>query len=179
MTWIEMKAFTRESLGAFGTIDAPVLIFVVVGRAATLRCGAPSFAASGLSGANLPVLVSLLISVSAVLSLITIISIYREGGILKRLRATPLPQDHSQCPCDRQAPAHCSNISSLDAPCGQTLLPTRRSRSMVLVYDRTAHQHLEYPVDRLSYRQHRSHGTLCAADRRRLALPHPSCASPK
>jgi len=39
---------------------------------------------------GLPVLVSLLIAVSAVLSLVTIISIYREGGILKRLRATPL-----------------------------------------------------------------------------------------
>ena len=33
---------------------------------------------------------ALLISISAVLSLVTIISIYREGGILKRLRATPL-----------------------------------------------------------------------------------------
>jgi ABC-2 type transport system permease protein len=44
----------------------------------------------GLSGADLPVLAALLISVSAVLSLVTIISIYREGGILKRLRATPL-----------------------------------------------------------------------------------------
>jgi len=31
-----------------------------------------------------------LIAVSSVLSLVTIISIYREGGILKRLRATPL-----------------------------------------------------------------------------------------
>jgi ABC-2 type transport system permease protein len=39
---------------------------------------------------GLPVLVSLLIAISAVLSLVTIISIYREGGILKRLRATPL-----------------------------------------------------------------------------------------
>jgi ABC-2 type transport system permease protein len=38
----------------------------------------------------LPIIVSLLIVVSAVLSLVTIISIYREGGILKRLRATPL-----------------------------------------------------------------------------------------
>ena len=37
----------------------------------------------------------MLISLSAVLSLVTIISIYREGGILKRLRATPLrPHDH-------------------------------------------------------------------------------------
>jgi ABC-2 type transport system permease protein len=34
--------------------------------------------------------VSLLIAISAVLSLVTIVSIYREGGILKRLRATPL-----------------------------------------------------------------------------------------
>ena len=39
---------------------------------------------------GLPVLASLLIAVSSVLSLITIISIYREGGILRRLRATPL-----------------------------------------------------------------------------------------
>jgi ABC-2 type transport system permease protein len=31
-----------------------------------------------------------LIAVSSVISLITIVSIYREGGILKRLRATPL-----------------------------------------------------------------------------------------
>ncbi len=90
LTWIEMKIFMREPLGAFGTIGVPVLIFVVVGRVAKLRFGASSVVASGLSGANLPVLVSLLISVSAVLSLITIISIYREGGILKRLRATPL-----------------------------------------------------------------------------------------
>jgi ABC-2 type transport system permease protein len=40
--------------------------------------------------AGLPVLASVLIAISAVLSLVTIISIYREGGILKRLRATPL-----------------------------------------------------------------------------------------
>jgi ABC-2 type transport system permease protein len=90
LTWIEIKVFMREPLGAFGTIGVPVLIFVVVGRVAKLRFGAPSIAASGLSVANLPVMVALLISVSAVLSLVTIVSIYREGGILKRLRATPL-----------------------------------------------------------------------------------------
>jgi len=36
------------------------------------------------------VIMSLIIVISTVLSLVTIISIYREGGILKRLRATPL-----------------------------------------------------------------------------------------
>ena len=90
LTWIEIKVFLREPLGAFGTIAVPVLIFVVLGRVGKLRFDAPSPAASGLSGAYLPVLVALLISLSAVLSLVTIISIYREGGILKRLRATPL-----------------------------------------------------------------------------------------
>ena len=90
LTWIEIKVFLREPLGAFGTIAVPVLIFVVLGRVGKLRVGAPSPDASGLSGAYLPVLVALLISLSAVLSLVTIISIYREGGILKRLRATPL-----------------------------------------------------------------------------------------
>lgn len=90
LTWIEMKVFLREPLGAFGTIVVPVLIFVVLGRAANLRFGGSSLAAKGLTSADLAVLVALLISVSSVLSLVTIISIYREGGILKRLRATPL-----------------------------------------------------------------------------------------
>ena len=90
LTWIEMKVFLREPLGAIGTIAVPVLIFVVLGRFASFRSDMPSPAVMGISGAELPVLVALLISVSAVLSLVTIISIYREGGILKRLRATPL-----------------------------------------------------------------------------------------
>ena len=49
LTWIEIKIFMREPLGAFGTIGVPVLIFVVLGRVANLRFGAPSPAASGLS----------------------------------------------------------------------------------------------------------------------------------
>ena len=40
--------------------------------------------------ADLPVLAAVLITASTVLSLVTILAIYREGGILKRLRATPL-----------------------------------------------------------------------------------------
>src|SRR4051812_8305567 len=90
LTWIEIKVFLREPLGAIGTIGVPVLLFVVLGRVTSHRLPPSSFPGSGLSGAGLPVLVSLLIVIGAVLSLVTIISIYREGGILKRLRATPL-----------------------------------------------------------------------------------------
>src|ERR1035437_4438822 len=90
LTWIEIKVFLREPLGAIGTVVIPVLVFLVLSRVTNLKLVAPSLAGSGFSSAGVPTLVSLLIAVSAVLSLVTIISIYREGGILKRLRATPL-----------------------------------------------------------------------------------------
>jgi ABC-2 type transport system permease protein len=90
LTWIETKVFLREPLGAIGTIVIPVLVFIVVGRAVGKRVGPSELATSGFIRVSLPVLAALLIAISCVLSLVTIISIYREGGILKRLRATPL-----------------------------------------------------------------------------------------
>jgi ABC-2 type transport system permease protein len=90
LTWLEIKIFLREPLGAFGTVLVPVLVFLVVGRIAGHGLPPSALAASSFMQAGLPVLASVLIAVNAVLSLVTIISIYREGGILKRLRATPL-----------------------------------------------------------------------------------------
>ena len=90
LTWLELKIFLREPLGAFGTIGVPVVVFLVLGRVAGRTLAPSSLAASGFVHVGLPVLASLLIVVNSVLSLVTIISIYREGGILKRLRATPL-----------------------------------------------------------------------------------------
>jgi len=90
LTWIEIKVFLREPLGAFGTIGFPVVVFLVIGRVAGRNIPAPSLAANVFLRVGLPVLAALLIAVSSVISLVTIVSIYREGGILKRLRATPL-----------------------------------------------------------------------------------------
>ena len=89
LTWLEIKIFLREPLGAFGSILFPVVIFVAVGRFLGGR-QPPSFATSGFVRSALPVFAAVLIPLSGVLSLVTIMSIYREGGILKRLRATPL-----------------------------------------------------------------------------------------
>lgn|SRR5829696_272563 len=89
LTWLEIKIFLREPLGAIGSVIVPVVLYVVLGRVmgrgATLDPVASEFMRVGV-----PVLVAVTIGLSAVLSLITIISIYRESGILKRLRATPL-----------------------------------------------------------------------------------------
>lgn len=90
LTWLEIKIFLREPLGAFGSILIPVLLFLVVGRIMGSGRSPSSLAESSFMQTGLPVLASVLIAVNAVLSLVTIISIYREGGILKRLRATPL-----------------------------------------------------------------------------------------
>jgi ABC-2 type transport system permease protein len=90
LTWLEIKIFVREPLGVIGTVAFPVLIFVVLGRMFGRMDGATSRRAPDIVSTDLPILVSILMALSAVLSLVTIISIYREGGILKRLRATPL-----------------------------------------------------------------------------------------
>ena len=90
LTWLEIKIFLREPLGALTTIGIPALVFIVLGRVVGRGPALPSQAASSLILVRLPVFVTLLIAINAVLSLVTIVSIYREGGILKRLRATPL-----------------------------------------------------------------------------------------
>lgn len=88
LTWVEIKVFLREPLGAFGAIGVPVIIFLLLGRLFGRRSGGARLEA--FVSTDLPVLAAVLVSLASVLSLITIIAIYREGGILKRLRVTPL-----------------------------------------------------------------------------------------
>jgi len=90
LTWLEIKIFMREPLGVIGSVFVPVLVFLVIGRTFGGQITGASSGEHGLVGVDLAVFAALLMSISAVLSLVTIISIYREGGILKRLRATPL-----------------------------------------------------------------------------------------
>ncbi len=88
LTWVETKVFMREPMGLVATLAMPVIIFLVLGR--SLRIGQPETTSVAQVPFNVAILAALLIAFSAVMSLVVIISIYREGGILKRLRATPL-----------------------------------------------------------------------------------------
>jgi ABC-2 type transport system permease protein len=90
LTWLEIKIFVREPLGFIGTVAIPVLVFVLGGRMFGNRLSTPAPSVATFVSAQLPVLAAIVMTLSAVLSLITVIAIYREGGILKRLRATPL-----------------------------------------------------------------------------------------
>ena len=90
LTWIEIKVFMREPLGAIGSIVMPVVLYFLFGQLGRAFGSPNRLVASPFFRTNIPVLVAVLIALNAVLSLVAIISIYREGGILKRLRATPL-----------------------------------------------------------------------------------------
>ena len=90
LTWLEIKIFLREPLGVIGSIGIPVLVFLLMSRAVATQSRAVTARMPRFLSVDLPVLASILIAMSAVLSLVAIIAIYREGGILKRLRATPL-----------------------------------------------------------------------------------------
>ena len=90
LTWLEIKIFIREPMGVFGTVGVPVLVFALAARMLGPRLRATQGDVPRAVSTDLPIFASLLIAASAVLSLITIIAIYRESGILKRLRATPL-----------------------------------------------------------------------------------------
>ena len=88
LTWVETKIFTREPMGFVGTLVMPLLVFIFLGR--VFGIGKPVAAPEVDIPFNPAILAAVLIAISAVQSLVAIISIYREGGILKRLRATPL-----------------------------------------------------------------------------------------
>jgi ABC-2 type transport system permease protein len=88
LTWLETKIFTREPMGFVGTLLVPLILFIVLGRA--FGASRPVATPEVDIPFNPAILAAVLIALSAVQSLVAIISIYREGGILKRLRATPL-----------------------------------------------------------------------------------------
>lgn len=90
LTWLEIKIFAREPMGLFGTVGIPVLAFLLLGRFAGPRLATAAMRPGGTVAAGLPVIIAIFMVLGAVGSLVTIVSIYREGGILKRLRATPL-----------------------------------------------------------------------------------------
>jgi ABC-2 type transport system permease protein len=88
LSWIETKVFLREPMGVVGTLFMPVVFFLIMAR---FLKGVPRPTVPiGRLAFNATILASLLIVLGAVQSLIAIMAIYREGGILKRLRATPL-----------------------------------------------------------------------------------------
>ena len=74
LTWLEVKIFLREPLGALGTIAFPIAVFALASRFAGGKLTGASTAVSGLLRTGVPVFAAVMVALSAVPSLVTIIN---------------------------------------------------------------------------------------------------------
>ncbi len=165
LTWLEIKIFLREPLGAIGTIGIPVLMFVVLGRMFGPEAAIDSSRVPLFVTYDLPVFTGILILLNAVLSLVTIISIYREGGILRRLRATPLrPYTILSAQVIVKLILNVITIS-LMVMAGRRYYPIYADVRVANFMRGAGVCDDEHPGDRISDRQHRPERAVRAADR--------------
>ena len=88
-TWTEIKLFLREPVGAFFTLAFPLMMLFLFG---TIYGNEPSpyFNGYGTVDISVPAYTSMIIGTTGIMGLTITMSAYREKGILRRLRATPL-----------------------------------------------------------------------------------------
>ena len=166
LTWLEIKIFVREPLG----VDRHGRRFRCWCSSSSAGCSAgaaaPVLAARrAFVTVDLPILVSILMALSAVLSLVTIMSIYREGGILKRLRATPL-RPHTILTAHVLVKLLFTAITlAAMVLAGRRYLPGGIDAPLVSFAAGAAVQHVEHRLDGVPDRQRGSNRAVRAADR--------------
>jgi ABC-2 type transport system permease protein len=89
LTWIELKLFLREPIAAFFTLAFPLMMLFLFGSIYGNK-PSPFFGGFGTIDISVPAYTAMIIGSSALLSLGITIATYRETGVLKRLKATPL-----------------------------------------------------------------------------------------
>jgi ABC-2 type transport system permease protein len=88
-TWIEIKLFLREPIGAFFTLVFPLMMLFLFG-AIYGNEPSPYFNGYGTVDISVPAYTAMIIGTTGIMGLSITMSAYREKGILRRLRATPL-----------------------------------------------------------------------------------------
>ncbi|MGH7598319.1 MAG: ABC transporter permease [bacterium] len=89
LTWTETKLFLREPMAAFFTLIFPLMILFFFGSIYGNE-PTPFFGGYGTVDISVPAYTAMIIATSGLLGLSIVISSYRERGILRRLKATPL-----------------------------------------------------------------------------------------
>ena len=143
----------------------PVLVFVVLARVFGPPAGRGCHPWFRAPSEDLPILASLLIVASALLSLVTIVAIYREGGILKRLRATPL-RPHTILTRRTCWSSCCSTAVTLALMvlAGRRFYPAASTVPLVSFMLALLFSTVEHRLDGFSYCQRGTHGALRTAN---------------
>ena len=89
LTWMEMKLFMRDPQAAFFTLVFPLILLFVFGSIYGNK-PSPLFGGFGNVDVSVPSYTGLIIATSGLISIPVIISTYRETGILRRFKVTPL-----------------------------------------------------------------------------------------
>jgi ABC-2 type transport system permease protein len=89
MTWMEAKLFLREPVGAFFTLIFPVMMLFLFG---SIYGNTPSAIFNGLGTIDIsvPAYTAMIIATTGLMGLTITTAAYRETGVLRRLRATPI-----------------------------------------------------------------------------------------
>jgi len=89
MTWVEAKLFLREPVGAFFTLIFPLMMLFIFGIIYGNQ--PPTLAGSQGSVTTLiPAFTAMVIGITGLMAITVTMATYRENGILRRLRTTPV-----------------------------------------------------------------------------------------
>jgi ABC-2 type transport system permease protein len=89
MTWMEAKLFMREPVAAFFTLVFPLLYLFLFGIISGNE-PTPQFSGQRTIDASIPGLTAVVICITGLMAINMTMSTYREKGILRRLRTTPV-----------------------------------------------------------------------------------------
>ncbi len=89
MTWMEIKLFFREPVGAFFTLVFPLMMLFLFGSIYG-NTPSPYFNGRGTVDISVPAYTAMIIATTGLVGLPITLSTYREYGILRRLRTTPV-----------------------------------------------------------------------------------------
>jgi len=89
MTWMEAKLFLREPVGAFFTLVFPLMMLFLFGSIYGNE-PTPLFGGRGTIDISIPAYTAMIIATTGLMALTITMATYREKGILRRLRTTPI-----------------------------------------------------------------------------------------
>jgi ABC-2 type transport system permease protein len=89
MTWMETKLFLREPVGAFFTLAFPLMMLFLFGSIYGNE-PTPMFGGYGTVDISIPAYTAMIIATSGLMSITITMAAYRENGVLRRLRTTPI-----------------------------------------------------------------------------------------
>lgn len=89
MTWMETKLFLREPVGAFFTLVFPLMMLFIFGTIYGNQ-PAPESGGQGAIDSLIPAFTAMIIGITGLMSTTITMATYRENGVLRRLRTTPV-----------------------------------------------------------------------------------------